>query len=113
MRGRRHSEQERRSSPARDKGLGQGRGLREQIPWQQVRGSGKGTVAASFGPTEGCCPLDSGRRAGTAGLTSGVRSGGFFFSACLAPGSTGEFMVAALAPVLPSLPLAHATAHSP
>lgn len=29
------------------------------------------------------------------GLTSGVRSGGFFLSACRAPGSTGEFMSAA------------------
>lgn len=28
-------------------------------------------------------------------LTSGVRSGGFFFSACRARGSTGEFMAAA------------------
>lgn len=49
---------------------------------------------------------------GSNGLTSGVRSGGFFFSACLAPGSTGEFMAAA--PKLPTPPLAtHRTAHSP
>lgn len=40
----------------------------------------------------------------SANLTSGVRSGGFFFSACLAPGSTGEFMAAAPAPVLPAWP---------
>lgn len=56
----------------------------------------------------------AGRALESASLTSGVRSGGFFFSACLAPGSTGEFMAAAPAPVLPSLPLAvHETAHSP
>lgn len=63
-------------------------------------------------PTEAHRPLDNGKRAGTAGLTSGVRSGGFFFSACLALGSTGEFMAAAPAPVLTGLPLpAHVTAH--
>lgn len=53
-------------------------------------------------------------RAGPVGLTSGVRSGGFFLRACLAPGSTGEFMAAAPAPEPPSQPLAaRATAHSP
>lgn len=49
-------------------------------------------------------PPGSGTRAGSAGLTSGVRSGGFFFRACLAPGSTGEFMVAAPAPSSPASP---------
>lgn len=54
--------------------------------------------------TELSRPPDSGTRAGSAGLTSGVRSGGFFFRACLAPGSTGEFMVAAPAPSSPASP---------
>lgn len=47
---------------------GPGSGDTEQIPWQQVRGSGKETVAASFGPTGVYHPLDSGKRRGQPAL---------------------------------------------
>lgn len=42
---------------------GERKGRREHINRQQVRVSGKGTVATGFGPTGRCCPLDSGTRA--------------------------------------------------
>lgn len=63
----------------------------------EVQGSLQQGAAGKALTTQCATTARSGPR-GTApvpGLTSGVRSGGFFLSACRAPGSTGEFMSAA------------------
>lgn len=78
----------------RDHGAGQSRGPQSTHSRQQVRSCGQGAVPAGLGPDSERWPLRRGARDTTSLLTSGVRSGGFFFNACLAPGSTGEFMAA-------------------